>query len=212
MPSHITTSLSLSYPSVIHLPLSLTYPYYYPLVIITPCLIYPNGSPHKQVVYTRRTKYMAISYHIISHHITYPLVIHLPLCHTLALTYPYGYYYPLFNIPQWFTPKQVVYTRRTKYMAISALTPDYMDSTGWQTSTEGELDSGNLISFISQMGQIGVGAGTAFATTFGPPIRSNFKTAQDYRYRFYQYMQRWGWLGGLSYRYTLLTHPTNTPY
>ena len=50
--------------------------------------------------------------------------------------------------------KQVIYTRRTKYMAISALTSDYMDSTGWQTTTEGELDNGNLISFISEMGQV----------------------------------------------------------
>ena len=76
-------------------------------------------------------------------------------------------------------------------MAVSALSADYLDTNGWQHSTEGTFEGGNLIAFVTKMGQFGLGAGHFFNTTFVPPVRSHFQTAQDYRYRFYQYMQKY---------------------
>lgn len=75
--------------------------------------------------------------------------------------------------------QKVVMTRRTKFMSMSELTPDYMDTTGYTSkiprssvsssvssyiigalsSIEGELTSGYLISMIIEMGQFGLASG-----------------------------------------------------
>ena len=84
--------------------------------------------------------------------------------------------------------QQVVGSRRAKFMALSELTDDLMDTTGNLNSFEGELDSGDLISMIIEMGQFGFAAGTTAKSTFAPPVRSEFDTAKDYKTRFRQYM------------------------
>jgi hypothetical protein len=85
--------------------------------------------------------------------------------------------------------QKVITSRRAKYMAISELTPDFMDTTGNLFSFEGELDSGDLISMIIEMGQFGFGAGDEVKSTFAKPVRSDFETAIDYQYRFRQYIR-----------------------
>ena len=87
--------------------------------------------------------------------------------------------------------QRVVSSRRAKFMAISELTDDLMDTTGALNSFEGELDSGDLISMIIEMGQFGFGAGDTVRSTFRPPIRSEYKTALDYQTRFYQYINNY---------------------
>jgi len=85
--------------------------------------------------------------------------------------------------------QRIIASRRAKYMAISQLTPDMLDTTGNLNSFEGELLSGDLISMIIEMGQFGFGAGNTVQSTFRPPIRSEFDTAADYKTRFYQYIR-----------------------
>ena len=87
--------------------------------------------------------------------------------------------------------QNIVQTRRAKFMAVSELTLDLMDTTGALNSFEGELDSGDLISMIIEMGQFGFGAGAEVKSTFRPPIRSEFNTAADYKTRFYQYINHY---------------------
>lgn len=84
--------------------------------------------------------------------------------------------------------QQVVGSRRAKFMALSELTEDLMDTTGNLNSFEGELDSGDLISMIIEMGQFGFAAGTTVKSTFAPPVRSEFDTASDWNTRFRQYL------------------------
>jgi hypothetical protein len=84
--------------------------------------------------------------------------------------------------------QRIVASRRAKYMALSELTDDLMDTTGALQSFEGELDSGDLIGMIIEMGQFGFGAGETIQSTFREPIRSEYETAQDYETRFYQYI------------------------
>jgi hypothetical protein len=84
--------------------------------------------------------------------------------------------------------QKIVASRRAKYMALSELTDDLMDTTGNLNAFEGELDSGDLISMIIEMGQFGFAAGTDVKTTFNPPIRSEYDTAADYKTRFRQYL------------------------
>ena len=87
--------------------------------------------------------------------------------------------------------QRVVASRRAKFMAISELTDDLMDTTGALNSFEGELDSGDLISMIIEMGQFGFGAGDTVQSTFRKPIRSEYDTAPDYQTRFYQYINNY---------------------
>lgn len=51
-------------------------------------------------------------------------------------------------------------TRRAKFIALSELTEDYLDTTGALSAFEGELESGNLISMIVEMGQFSFTSGT----------------------------------------------------
>ena len=86
---------------------------------------------------------------------------------------------------------KVLTSRRAKYIALSELTSDYLDTTGILTSVEGEFDSGNLISIISNMGQFGLGPGSQIDTTFLKPLRSEYNTAYDYKTRFHQYISNY---------------------
>jgi len=84
---------------------------------------------------------------------------------------------------------KVITTRRAKFIALSALTPDYLDTTGWLQSFEGELESGDLISMIVEMGQFGFTPGTEIKSTFTAPVRSEFETAIDFRIRYSQFIR-----------------------
>lgn len=86
---------------------------------------------------------------------------------------------------------QVVLTRRAKFLAMSRLTPDYLDTTGELATYEGELESGNLISLLTEKGQFGFAAGLSINSTYAPPQRSEFETALDYRIRFSQYVRNY---------------------
>jgi hypothetical protein len=83
---------------------------------------------------------------------------------------------------------RVVLLRRAKYIAVSHLTPDYLDTNGWLTAFEGELDAGNLISLLTDLGQFGFGSGGTVSSTYTPPQRSEFDTAVDYKTRFSQFI------------------------
>lgn len=84
---------------------------------------------------------------------------------------------------------KVVLARRAKFIALSHLTEDYLDTNGFLTTYEGEFVAGNLISLITNLGQFGFGSGNKINSTFAGPRRSEFDTAVDYRVRFSQYIQ-----------------------
>ncbi len=90
--------------------------------------------------------------------------------------------------------QRVVTMRRAKFIAISELTEDYLDTTGRLSSFEGELGTPgevaiDLMTLIPSMGQLGFGVGQDIKSTFVPPVRSEFDTAVDYAYRFKQYIR-----------------------
>ena len=82
----------------------------------------------------------------------------------------------------------IVLLRRAKYIAVSHLTPDFLDTNGYLTAYEGQLESGHLISLITELGQFGFGSGDSINSTFIPPQRAEFDTAVDYKIRFSQYV------------------------
>lgn len=84
--------------------------------------------------------------------------------------------------------QRVVMQRRAKYVAISELSDDYLDTTGIQNSFEGELSSGHLTTMIASMGQFGFGPGNQIRSTDPKVVRSGYETAYDYRSRFRQYI------------------------
>ena len=83
---------------------------------------------------------------------------------------------------------RIITTRRAKFIALSSLTFDFLDTTGALSSFEGELESGDLISMIVEMGQFGFESGTSIQSTFRPPVRTEYQTAVDYKTRFSQYI------------------------
>jgi len=85
--------------------------------------------------------------------------------------------------------QRVIAERRAKFMAVSELTPDYMDTNGILKSFEGEFDGGHLIAMIIEMGQFGFSPGSSIGSTYAPPVMSEFETAVDYKTRFRQYIR-----------------------
>jgi hypothetical protein len=83
---------------------------------------------------------------------------------------------------------KVVLTRRTKYLAMSRLTSDLLDTDGRLSSFEGALTSGYLLGLITQLGQFSFTAGDNIGSTYRFPQRSEFDTAADYKTRFSQYI------------------------
>lgn len=84
--------------------------------------------------------------------------------------------------------QKILMQRRAKYVAVSQLSDDFLDTSGIMTSFEGELSSGNLVTMIADMGQFGFEAGDKIKSTFVNPVRSGYETAYDYRTRFRQYI------------------------
>lgn len=93
--------------------------------------------------------------------------------------------------------QRVAYRRRSKFIALSALTPDYMDTSGFLNVYEGEFDAGNLVTMIAELGQYGFKVDetfkntSRFRSTFPAPVRSEYETQLDYKYRFRQYMHNY---------------------
>jgi hypothetical protein len=93
--------------------------------------------------------------------------------------------------------QKVAFRRRSKFIALSSLTGDYLDTSGFLNVYEGEFDTGNLVSMISEMGQFGFKVDTntddeiKFKSTYPAPVRSEYETAVDFSYRFRQYMQNY---------------------
>ena len=83
---------------------------------------------------------------------------------------------------------EVVGNRRAKFVSVARMTADFLDTTGQQQTFEGELENGDLMTIIGNMGQFGFGSGDDIATTFRAPVRSEFQTAVDYKTRFRQYI------------------------
>jgi len=85
----------------------------------------------------------------------------------------------------------VVETRRAKYVAVSRLTDDFLDTSGELTAFEGELeDEAQLISLLTQLGQFDLSAGDSLGTTFREPeydATGTFAPARDWNTRFRQY-------------------------
>ena len=93
--------------------------------------------------------------------------------------------------------QRVAYRRRSKFIALSALTPDYMDTSGFLNVYEGEFDAGNLVTMIAELGQYGFKVDetykntSKFRSTFPAPVRSEYETQLDYKYRFRQYIHNY---------------------
>ena len=79
-------------------------------------------------------------------------------------------------------------TRRAKYVGISQLSDDYLDTNGVLMSFEGELENEeDMIAMLTQYGQFEFGAGDQFGTTAKPPVFTEYKMAPDWDTRFHQY-------------------------
>ena len=87
----------------------------------------------------------------------------------------------------------VVNIRRSKYVAISKLTEDYLDTTGIVTYFEGELeDEEYLMSLITQLGQYRWGTNDEVGTTYMPQeIPQEFTMADDWDIRFHQFEEQY---------------------
>jgi hypothetical protein len=83
--------------------------------------------------------------------------------------------------------QRVVEARRAKFIAVSRLTDDYMDVSGWLQSIEGEAENDLYLADVSlSEGGFGWLAGSEFLSTFQAPV-SIGETASDYITRFHQY-------------------------
>jgi hypothetical protein len=85
---------------------------------------------------------------------------------------------------------EVVLTRRTKYLAMSRLTSDLLDTDGRLSCFEGALTSGYLLGLITNLGQFSFTAGDVISSTYRTPQRNEYDTAVDYKIRFSQYIQK----------------------
>lgn len=87
--------------------------------------------------------------------------------------------------------QQIVSRRRAKFLAVSAMTTDFMDTSGWLSSYEGEFESGALLTMMNNVGDFGFTAQDIIQSTFQRPILSEFKTAADYKIRFRQFIRQY---------------------
>ena len=88
-------------------------------------------------------------------------------------------------------PKKVVQQRRTKYVSISRLTSDYLDTSGIMSNYEGEIDNdADLLSIIRKAkdNPFGWKSEEKLSSTYQPMIHDdNFQEADDWDTRFHQY-------------------------
>ncbi|GMI25152.1 hypothetical protein TrRE_jg7627, partial [Triparma retinervis] len=82
----------------------------------------------------------------------------------------------------------IVEQRRAKFVAISKLTDDYLDTSGVVKSFEGEMeDSKDLITLMKGNNGFGWDAGEELGSTYQPQVFTEFQTADDWETRFHQY-------------------------
>jgi hypothetical protein len=96
---------------------------------------------------------------------------------------------------------RVVESRRAKFIDISPLTDDYLDTTGVLTTLEGELDAGaDLISLVKQAESPHSFGWTASdkdqkqepTRTYSPRVHSeHFHQSNDWQTRFHQYEEQY---------------------
>jgi len=95
-------------------------------------------------------------------------------------------------------PKRVVERRRAKFVAISRLTDDYLDTSGVLMSFEGEMENEqDLVTLIEGKGLVGENmdlddfgwkSGEELSSTFKEQVESKFfRSVGDWEKRFYQY-------------------------
>jgi len=86
----------------------------------------------------------------------------------------------------------IVEKRRAKYVAISRLTDDYLDTSGVLTSFEGEMeDSADLITLMSGSKGFGWASGDKLGSTFKPQVYTEFNMAPDWDTRFHQFEENY---------------------
>ena len=95
---------------------------------------------------------------------------------------------------------QLVVTRRTKYVAISRLTDDFLDTSGILYTFEGELEGeADMMLLQAELGMFDwsvpenfeTNGGIEGSTTFKRPVASDdFRMANDWDSRFYQYVTK----------------------
>lgn len=87
----------------------------------------------------------------------------------------------------------IVETRRAKYVAVSKLTDDYLDTSGILVAYEGELeDEADLLTIMQASGQFQWTAGSTVSSTLPKQVLDpEFKMASDWDDRFYQFMDNY---------------------
>jgi len=82
----------------------------------------------------------------------------------------------------------IVEQRRAKFVAISRLTDDYLDTSGVVKSFEGEMEnSKDMITLMQGLKGFGWDAGNELGSTYQHQVFTEFKTADDWETRFHQY-------------------------
>jgi hypothetical protein len=86
-----------------------------------------------------------------------------------------------------------VETRLARYVAVSRLTSDLLDTTGELHSFEGELEGGDPLGALSPGGFFGASpaGGIPLGSTFLPPQQAGFATAVDSGTRMHQYEEHY---------------------
>lgn len=89
----------------------------------------------------------------------------------------------------------MVELRRAKFVAVSLLTDDFLDTSAVLTSFEGELEGdADMISLMNDNSLFGWSPGEEVSSTFHPPVsdESMFPSMGDWSSRFHQYEERFG--------------------
>lgn len=82
----------------------------------------------------------------------------------------------------------IVEQRRAKFVAISKLTDDYLDTSGVIKSFEGEMENASdLITLVSGMSGFGWDSGDEIGSAYQQQVFTEFDTVHDWETRFHQY-------------------------
>lgn len=89
-------------------------------------------------------------------------------------------------------PNRIVEKRRAKYVSVSRLTEDFLDTSGILHSFEGEMeDEKDLVNLLNNIGlDFGWDSGKSIKSTLHPPKQNpNFQQEDDWDTRFHQYIK-----------------------
>jgi hypothetical protein len=82
---------------------------------------------------------------------------------------------------------KIVERRRAKFVAISKLTDDYLDTCGILKTFEGELEGEQELVKLMKSDAFGMTSGDEIGSTYAPQVFSEFKMAKDFDTRMHQY-------------------------